>query len=228
MHVIERQPRTKPRDKRGFAVTEEPAMTKQPSIQGLRVAVVEDEAAIAMMIEMMLEDMGCVLAGSAASLPEAESLAAAGGFNFMLLDVNLRGHKTDRVAKLLVEKGVRFAFSSGYGKAGLPENFKDRPVIQKPFAAADLEKTFAAHRFKLRKSGPSPQLEPQACELMHRVGRSILLRHHQHALRRWVRRRMASIFENAEAHTQKENQQDCERHTHAPVTAGGCSGCSQG
>jgi CheY-like chemotaxis protein len=114
-------------------------------ITGLKVAVVEDEAAIAMMIEMMLEDLGCVLAGSAASLADAERLVMGGGFDFALLDVNLSGHKTDRIAEMLAANGVPFAFASGYGRAGLPERFADRPVVQKPFATADLEKVLSAH-----------------------------------------------------------------------------------
>jgi hypothetical protein len=38
-------------------------------LAGKRVLLVEDEALVALMLEEMLEELGCVLAGTAASLP---------------------------------------------------------------------------------------------------------------------------------------------------------------
>ena len=31
-----------------------------------------------------------------------------------------------------------FAFSSGHGLSGLPEGFRDRPLLRKPFSAEEL------------------------------------------------------------------------------------------
>lgn len=110
------------------------------SLAGLRVLVIEDEAAIAMMIETMLEDMGCVVAGSAATVRAASTRIAAGGFDFALLDLNLGDINAEPLADALAKAGKRFAFASGYGKAGVPLHLHDRPVIQKPFTGAELEK----------------------------------------------------------------------------------------
>lgn len=114
-------------------------------MQGLRVLVVEDEAAIAMMIEDMLSDMGCVIAGSAATMQQAEEMVAAAGFDFALLDMNLGGKSADGLADVLAEKGIPFAFASGYGRAGLSSRHSHRPILQKPFVSAQLEKLMREH-----------------------------------------------------------------------------------
>ena len=104
---------------------------------GLRVLVVEDEGPVAMLIEDMLEDLGCVLAGSAARVGEALELIERGGFDFALLDMNLAGQKVAPVAEALGRAGVPFAFASGYGAA--PEGFGDRvPLIEKPYRESDI------------------------------------------------------------------------------------------
>jgi CheY-like chemotaxis protein len=113
-------------------------------LAGLRVLVVEDEGPVAMLIEDMLEDLGCVLAGSAARVAEALALVERGGFEFALLDVNLAGEKVDPVAEALATRRLPFAFASGYGRSGLPEQMRDRPIVQKPFRHADLAATIRA------------------------------------------------------------------------------------
>jgi len=113
-------------------------------LAGLRVLVVEDEGPVAMLIEDMLEDLGCVLAGSAARVGEALELVAAGGFDFALLDMNLAGERIDPVAEALSSRGVPFAFASGYGRLGAPERMRRRPMLQKPFRSSDLAATIRA------------------------------------------------------------------------------------
>ena len=44
------------------------------------------------------------------------------------------------VAEALIAKGTPFVFATGYGERGLPENYRGRPVLQKPFAKDDLER----------------------------------------------------------------------------------------
>ncbi|HYZ48051.1 MAG TPA: response regulator [Sphingomonas sp.] len=107
-------------------------------LRGLRILVVEDEGPVAMLIEDMLEDMGCTVAGSAASVGEALELIGRGGFDFALLDVNLAGEKVDPAAELLMRRGVPFAFATGYGAGGISQELRDRPVVQKPFSAREL------------------------------------------------------------------------------------------
>lgn len=113
-------------------------MPSMDALEGLKVLVVEDEGPVAMLIEDMLDDLGCVLAGSVASIREALDCVEQGGFAFALLDVNLAGQKVDPVADELLRRGVPFAFASGYGVSGLREDLRRAPVLQKPFQSHDL------------------------------------------------------------------------------------------
>lgn len=109
-------------------------------LSGKRVLLVEDEALVAMLVEDMLADQGCVVAAAAARLADALSLARdpALDVDLAILDVNLAGEPVFGVAEALASRGVPFAFATGYGAGGLPEGWKNRPTLQKPFTAADV------------------------------------------------------------------------------------------
>ncbi|TCV67358.1 response regulator [Neorhizobium sp. S3-V5DH] len=110
---------------------------------GIKVLVVEDEGFVALLIEDMLSDLGCEIVASVAELQEACAVAAAEEIDLAVLDVNLGGERSFPVAEVLLERGVPFIFSTGYGTAGLPEEFIGRPVLAKPFSAKALEATLA-------------------------------------------------------------------------------------
>ncbi|HZZ88011.1 MAG TPA: response regulator [Caulobacteraceae bacterium] len=114
-------------------------MTTANVLDGLRVLVVEDEAAIALLVEHMLETLGCQVVGSAATVSEALALVRNGGFDFVLLDRNLRGERVDPIALELESRGIPYAFASGYGS--LPEKGSfTAQTLQKPFRLHDLER----------------------------------------------------------------------------------------
>jgi CheY-like chemotaxis protein len=104
-----------------------------------RVLVVEDEMMIAMLIEDMLDEFGCKLVGPATSVPRALELIGKEQVEVAVLDLNLDGKDTYAIADELRQKDVPFIFATGYGSAGLREEYGDRPVLQKPFQARDLE-----------------------------------------------------------------------------------------
>ncbi len=113
-------------------------------LEGVRVLLVEDESLIAMSVEDMLYDLGCSLTATASSVDEAIERVNEGGFDFALLDINLRGKEVFPVADLLAKRGVPFAFASGYGAAGLPPAFRGRTVVSKPFKMKDLSGALSA------------------------------------------------------------------------------------
>ena len=113
-------------------------MTGLSDLAGLRVLVVEDEMMVSMLIEDMLEDLGCKVVGPASRLEEAIELANSVELDCAVLDVNLGGQPIFPLAALLREKGAPFAFATGYGDAGLRDADKGSPVLQKPFREGDL------------------------------------------------------------------------------------------
>ncbi len=98
--------------------------------------VVEDESLVAMLLETMLEDLGCVPVGPVASVDEGLRLAQEDGLDAALLDVNVAGTPVFPVAEALEARGIPLVFSTGYGEGGLPENWRGRPTVQKPFTEA--------------------------------------------------------------------------------------------
>jgi len=109
------------------------------TLQGLRVLVVEDEAAISLLLEDMLLDFGCEVIGPAARLSAALDAVERETVDLAILDVNVAGEPIYPVAETLARKGVPFVFSTGYGSAGIKDAYRDRPVLQKPFAQHDLQ-----------------------------------------------------------------------------------------
>ncbi len=105
---------------------------------GLRVLVVEDDMMVSMLMEDMLADLGCVLIGPAARLDEAVALLSRSDPDCAILDVNLGGVSVFPVADLLRDRGLPYAFASGYAEVGLRPSDSAAPLLQKPFAEADL------------------------------------------------------------------------------------------
>lgn len=109
------------------------------SLVGTRVLVVEDEGAVALLIEDMLEALGCEVVASVARLAKAHDLAGSLDIDLAILDVNLAGERVFPVAETLQARGIPFLFSTGYGASGLPNAFSKHPVLHKPFSERDLQ-----------------------------------------------------------------------------------------
>ena len=111
---------------------------------GRRVLVVEDESLVAMLLETILEDMGCIPVGPASTVDEGLRMAADEAVDAALLDVNVAGRQVFPVAQLLKDRGVPFIFSSGYGEGGLPDEWRGQPTLQKPFTEAAVREALMA------------------------------------------------------------------------------------
>ncbi len=97
------------------------------------VLIVEDEAMIRMMVADMLGDLGYPIAAETGDIDDAMTLARTAAFDVAILDVNVNGKLISPVADIIAARPRPFVFVTGYGTQGLPQNYRDRPVLQKPF-----------------------------------------------------------------------------------------------
>jgi CheY-like chemotaxis protein len=125
-------------------------MSEAVTLDGLRVLVVEDEMMVSMLIEDMLGDLGCTVVGPASRLDEAIALVNGSELDCAVLDVNLGGQPIFPLADILRAKGAPFAFATGYGDAGLREEDRGSPVLQKPFREGDLARVLGELKGKVR------------------------------------------------------------------------------
>jgi len=105
---------------------------------GRRLLIVEDDPYIALALEETLTEFGLIIAGMARSVTEALRLAREGDVNLALLDVNIGHEKIDPVADALAARGCPFIFTTGCGRAGLPEAHLQRPMVEKPFYVEEI------------------------------------------------------------------------------------------
>ncbi len=115
-------------------------------LQGLRMLVVEDEALVAMLVEDILAELGCVVVDVAGTLETglAAAKASASSIDGAILDINLGGAKVFPIADLLQARGVKFVFATGYGVAGIEPRYASSPVLAKPFQREALEELLVA------------------------------------------------------------------------------------
>lgn len=111
---------------------------------GRKILLVEDEALIAMMAEDMLGAIGCTLHATATTVPDALAAVDAGGFDMALLDIDLGGESSLAVAGKLQQRGCPFAFTTGFGADGVAREYRDVPVLGKPYSIAELERVILA------------------------------------------------------------------------------------
>lgn len=106
-------------------------------LSGRRVMVVEDESLVAMLLETILGDMGCAVVGPVSNIGDGlRAVASETALDAALLDVNVAGQEVFPIAEALKARGIPFVFSTGYGESGLPEHWRGRPTVQKPFTDA--------------------------------------------------------------------------------------------
>lgn len=108
-------------------------------LEGRRILVVEDETLIAVLLEEVLFSLGCTVVGPVSKLVAAVELAKEEQLDAAILDVTVRGGSIFPAAEILLERGIPFVFATGYGDWALPDAFRGKPVLKKPFTFQDLE-----------------------------------------------------------------------------------------
>lgn len=109
-----------------------------PRIAGLRVLIVEDEALVALQLEDLLTEWGCIVVGPAARVDQALQLLNGQIVDAAVLDLNIAGELVYPVADELTSRGLPYIFATGYGASGLTEPYRVQRVVEKPFARREL------------------------------------------------------------------------------------------
>lgn len=110
---------------------------------GLRVLLVEDEPLVAMLFETLLSDAGCEVIGPAARIATAGALLEQHGADAAILDINVSGEPVYPLASVLDARRIPFLFVTGYTEADVAPDFRDRPVLRKPFRRHQLMQALA-------------------------------------------------------------------------------------
>ncbi|MDP9136782.1 MAG: response regulator [Pseudomonadota bacterium] len=97
------------------------------------ILVTEDEPLLALELETFLGENGYEVAGPypsvATTLEQMPTLQIA----CAELDVNLRGELVLPIAERLSEAGIPFVFLTGHSQNHIPQRYRDRPFLNKPF-----------------------------------------------------------------------------------------------
>jgi DNA-binding response OmpR family regulator len=101
--------------------------------------VVEDDRLLSAMLEDALTILGCS-AIKASDVAEAMQLVTTAALDGAVLDVNIAGEKVFPIAQELSRRGIPFFFVTGYINTGMPSEYRDRPLLKKPFRVRDLER----------------------------------------------------------------------------------------
>ena len=110
-----------------------------------QILIVEDEPLIAMMLEDFLEVLDKTPVGTVDTVAGALARVESGGIDAAILDVNLRGgEKSTPIAEALAARDIPFIFATGGSDDSVDAQFRDRPVLQKPFTMDGVAKALDA------------------------------------------------------------------------------------
>jgi DNA-binding response OmpR family regulator len=102
------------------------------------VLIVEDEMLLGMDVEMTVSEAGYRVLGPVTSIVEALRVARENGVDAAILDINLQGQPVFPLADALAANNIPFIVLTGHERAMLPERYRDRPFIQKPYRVEEL------------------------------------------------------------------------------------------
>jgi CheY-like chemotaxis protein len=107
---------------------------------GLRLMVAEDEFHVLLLVEDLLESLGCEVTDRASNLAQAVACARTCEADAALLDINLAGERIYPAAEILRARHIPLVFATGYGTHGVEPAWRDCAILQKPFLIQQLER----------------------------------------------------------------------------------------
>jgi CheY-like chemotaxis protein len=118
-------------------------MQDAPTLENLRVLVVEDDYYLAGDAERALRGAGAVVEGPFSSQRQAQDALARQRPDCAMIDINLGSGPSFELAKLLRVQNIPFIFLTGYDQELIPVEFSDVRRLHKPIAFADMVQSIA-------------------------------------------------------------------------------------
>ena len=113
------------------------------SLGDRRILIVEDSPVVGTFTADLLAELGCTVIGPAPNMAAAREMIENEHFDAAIMDVHIRGKRVFPLCELLEEKKVPFVLTSGYADWQMPDKWKARPRLQKPYTLDQMEKALA-------------------------------------------------------------------------------------
>ena len=105
-----------------------------------QILVVEDEALIAIYLEGLIRELGCVCVGPVVKLSEAIEQARTAIVDAAILNLIVDGQPAYAVAEILARRGIPFGFASGVMQASILPEWATRPRVDKPYSLQGVQR----------------------------------------------------------------------------------------
>lgn len=129
-------------------------------IDGVNLLLVEDSMMIALDAEAMLREAGARNVEVAGTVRDAMRVLTLNEIDAAILDLNLHSETSHAVGDYLMERGMPFAFATGYGDGlAVPERFAGVPVIAKPYDRAALQAVLGDLLYEARRRSGRSEAE---------------------------------------------------------------------
>jgi CheY-like chemotaxis protein len=109
-------------------------MTMLPSLNGMSILIVEDEAIIGMMLAAEIGSVGGTPIGPVTSVAGALTAVGTRPIDAVILDAKLIDGSGAELAACLEERRIPYVVVSGYEKATLPISLRGAPFVAKPIS----------------------------------------------------------------------------------------------
>jgi CheY-like chemotaxis protein len=118
--------------------------------------VAEDEFHVLLLVEDLLESLGCEVTDRASNLAQAIACARTCDVDAALLDINLAGEHIYPAAEILRGRNIPMVFATGYGAQGIEPAWRDYAILQKPFLIEQLERALVEIKARRATAAATP------------------------------------------------------------------------
>jgi CheY-like chemotaxis protein len=118
-------------------------MPKAPTLDGSRILIVDNEQAVANLLELAVREAGAEIVGPADNAGDALRLIEHEQIDAALVTMILSGAYCDSIAAELERQHIPFAITTGIGVDATHPELKSVPIITKPFQALYVQQVLA-------------------------------------------------------------------------------------